>query len=213
MKTSSNGRKLIESFEGLILHTYDDANDHKVMPGDPVHGVLTIGYGHTSSAGPPKVEAGQTISRELADQYLANDLGKVERDVERLVKVPLNQNQFDALVSFHFNTGALGRSSLLKRLNAKDYAGAAEGLMSWVNAKQIGPGPIPGLVRRREAEKALFLKPGSMVKPATTAIAPVIVGTAAAAHQWQEYLPYIIGGGMALAILTFIIIRKFKSNV
>ncbi len=61
MKTSLNGRKLIESFEGLILTSYDDYNDHIVNTGDTVHGVLTIGYGHTSAAGPPHVSIGDTI--------------------------------------------------------------------------------------------------------------------------------------------------------
>src|SRR5258706_16388306 len=99
MKTSPNGRNLIESFEGLILQSYDDYNDHIVNTGDTVHGTLTIGYGHTSVAGPPSVHLGQTLSKDEADQILAADLGRVEQEVNKLVKVPLNQNQYDALVS------------------------------------------------------------------------------------------------------------------
>lgn len=179
MKTSPTGRKLIESYEGLILGAYDDANDHIVNPGDPVKGVLTIGYGHTSAAGLPKVFAGQSITKEEADQILAADLSKVEANVLDLVKVPINQNQFDALVSFQFNTGALGKSSSLRYLNEGNYAQAAQNLLLWNKAKQIGPGPIPGLVRRREDEKTLFLKPYTLdtvtipVTPVTKVTVPV----------------------------------------
>lgn len=209
MKTSPTGRKLIESFEGLILRAYDDANDHIVNVGDPVKGVLTIGYGHTSSAGLPKVTAGQTITREQADQILASDLTKVEKDVERLVKVPLNQNQFDALVSFHFNTGALGKSSLLTKLNNKDYAGAANGLMAWTKASQIGPGPIPGLVRRRQAEKDLFLKPIVPGAGVTAAGAAIVTGAGAvAAAQSGTHWGFILAGVAVAAIVIGLIIHK-----
>src|ERR1700759_3326521 len=105
MKTSANGRKFIEGFEGLFLQAYDDANDHIVKLGQRVIGTLTIGYGHTSVAGPPKVYVGQVITKDMADAILASDLTAVELEVSHLVKVPLNQNQFDALVSFQFNTG------------------------------------------------------------------------------------------------------------
>src|SRR6185295_9414570 len=200
MRTSPTGRKLIESYEGLILQTYDDANDHIVMPGDPVKGVLTIGYGHTSAAGEPKVMAGMTITKELADQYLANDLIKVERDVERLVKVPLNQNQFDALVSFTFNLGAgnLARSSLLKKLNAGDYSGAADEFLKWTGAKQIGSGPIPGLVRRREAERKLFLKNNDASHAGAGAI--IVAGGAVATQTPTHLLPWVIGGVILVAV-------------
>lgn len=222
MKTSPVGRQLIESFEGLILKAYDDANDHVVKPGETVKGVLTIGYGHTNSAGPPKVFVGQVITREEADKILASDLGKVEADVTRLVKVSLNQNQFDALVSFHFNTGALGKSSLLKKLNAKDYLGAAEGLMAWTKAKQIGPGDIPGLVRRRKAEKALFLNPivPSVIKPtvsatpsaAGAAAAVVVTGTAVAVANSGYHWGYIIGGAVLAAIVIWLGICVYVYN-
>lgn len=211
MKTSSTGRKLIESYEGLILQAYDDANDHVVHPGDVVKGVLTIGYGHTSSAGAPKVSIGDTITKDQADRILAADLTKVELDVEHLVKVPLNQNQFDALVSFHFNTGALGKSTLLKKLNAQDYQGAADGLMAWTKAAQIGPGPIPGLVRRRQSEKDLFLKtPSKIVDHATTGA--VVVGTGAVVSQTPSHLiPYVIAGGIVVLVI-WLLIKHFKKG-
>src|SRR5215469_13886147 len=131
MKTSSEGRALIESFEGLILGAYDDEDDHIVHPGERVFGTLTIGYGHTSVAGPPRVYVGQEITREDADAILAADLASVELEVGHLVHVPLSQNQFDALVSFQFNTGWLAHqhSSLLTALNAGNYRLADQDFM------------------------------------------------------------------------------------
>lgn len=159
MQTNSNGRNLIESFEGCILQAYDDYNDHVVKQGDAVHGTLTIGFGHTSVAGPPDVYVGQIITRLEADTILSSDLGKCEKEVTGYVKVPLTQNQFDALVSFHFNTGALGHSSVLTLLNQGDYKNAAEHLLLYdkehVRDKLI---TVSGLLRRREAEQKLFLK-------------------------------------------------------
>lgn len=154
MKTSNKGRQFIESFEGLILSAYDDANDHIVPVGDSPRGVLTIGYGHTTPAGPPRVYVGQTISKEDADNILAADLASVEIEVQHLVRVALNQNQFDALVSFQFNTGALGRSTLLTKLNKGDYTGAAEEFLKWNKA---GGKVLEGLIRRRQAEREMFL--------------------------------------------------------
>ena len=125
MKTSQRGLDLIKEFEGLYLQAYR-------CPA----GVLTIGYGHTSVAGEPKVVAGMKITKQEAEDILRRDLAAVEADVGRLVKVPLTQNQFDALVSFQFNTGGLGRSSALKRLNAGNYADVPAALLLW--NKEIG---------------------------------------------------------------------------
>lgn len=143
MKTSSAGRKFIEQWEGLFLHTYNDGV-----------GVPTIGYGHTTAAGPPAVHYGMTITEHQADELLAADLHSVEVDVNRLVKVPLTQNQFDALVSFHFNTGGLGRSSVLKAVNAKHWSEVPHDLNLWVKG---GGHVMLGLVRRRAAEGKLFM--------------------------------------------------------
>jgi lysozyme len=169
MKTSLNGRKLIESFEGLILQSYDDYNDHIVNSGDTVHGVLTIGYGHTSAAGVPHVSIGDTITQSDADRILGEDLRRVEDEVNRLVHVPLNQNQFDALVSFEFNTGALGHSSALPLLNAGNYVEAADHLLLY---NQAGGRVLAGLIRRRKAEHELFMSqatplPDTSTKPTT----------------------------------------------
>lgn len=155
MKTGSAGLALIESFEGLILGAYDDDDDRILKPGDRCYGTLTIGYGHTDAAGPPKVYIGQTIDKATADAILAADLASVEIEVGHLVKVPLNQNQFDALVSFQFNTGWLGHPhcSLLNAVNAGNYALADQDFMLYNRAQGR---VLAGLTRRRVAEKNLF---------------------------------------------------------
>ena len=199
MKTSDNGRRFIEQFEGLSLKVYNDGT-----------GVLTIGYGHTSSAGLPKVYRGQTITKEQADQILGSDLGKVETQVNSLVHVPINQNQFDALVSFHFNTGALGRSSVLKKLNQGDYDGAANALLLY---NRGGGRVMAGLARRRAAEKALFLKGGTQVPSlpsgSPTAVSVGLGGTLAA--YFQDHWMLILGCAVGLAVLVEFIIWKRKS--
>jgi len=140
VKTSSKGLELIKEFEGCRLTAYNCAS-----------GVLTIGYGHTG----PDVFNGQSISMDEAESLLVQDLHRFERAVREVVTVPLTQNQFDALVSFTFNVGAgaLSSSTLLRLLNAGDYEGAAGQFSRWVNGAN---GPLPGLVRRRAAEQALF---------------------------------------------------------
>lgn len=152
MKTSQTGIDLIKRFEGLELEAYQDSV-----------GIWTIGYGHTDEAGEPRVTPGMRITEQEAEAILRRDLGQYERAVNRLVKVDLNQNEFDALVSFTFNlgAGALGSSTALKRLNAGDRAGAAEAL-TWWNKITLADGSkkeLAGLTRRRNAEAALFLEP------------------------------------------------------
>lgn len=153
MQTSDRGRALIRQHEGLRLEAYQD----------PV-GVWTIGYGHTSAAGPPSVYKGMRITAAGADEILRTDLRKFEGYVTSAVKVPLNQNQFDALVSFTFNLGPgnLRSSTLLKRLNAGDYGAAADQFSVWNRA---GGKVMPGLVKRRAAERALFLEPVTSTRP------------------------------------------------
>lgn len=202
MKTSTNGRKFIEQWEGCILHAYDDGT-----------GVLTIGYGHTSAAGAPKVTAGMTITKEQADQILATDLKKVEDQVNSLVKVPLTQNQFDVLVSFQFNTGALGKSSALKYLNQKNYEQAAQNLTLY----NRGGGKImQGLVNRRNAEKKLFLTPdtGTTGKVVAGAGTVVVGGAATAASAPHNYIPWIIAGTIVLIVgwTLYTTIRDYKKS-
>ena len=149
MKTSAEGRKAIAGHEGVRLKAYPDP----ATGGEP----WTIGVGHTSAAGPPKVVKGMTITAQECDEILSRDLAVFEAAVLKAVTVPLNQNQFDALVSLCFNIGAgnFGKSTLLKRLNAGEYRSAAEQFSVW--NKAAGK-VMPGLVKRRADEKALFLK-------------------------------------------------------
>lgn len=144
-KMSADGLKLLTSFEGLELGAYQDSV-----------GVWTIGYGHTSMAGPPEVIPGLTITEAKANAILKQDLGQFEQGVRERVSVPLNSNQFSALVSFSFNVGlgAFGDSTLRRKLNSGDYGGAANELLRWDKA---GGRSLPGLTRRRQAERALFL--------------------------------------------------------
>lgn len=142
--TSAIGIDLICSFEGLRLNAYNDGV-----------GVWTIGYGTTVING-VKVKKGDTCTLEQAKSYMASDLKKFEAAVNK-VTVPLNQNQFDALVSLSYNigTGAFANSTLLKKLNAGDYDGAAAQFDVWNKA---GGKVMKGLVNRRAAERKLFEK-------------------------------------------------------
>ncbi|ATP27520.1 muraminidase [Chromobacterium violaceum] len=143
MKTNAAGISLIKQFEGVRLAAYQD-----------MVGVWTIGYGHTG----PDVKAGLAITQQQADQLLAADLEKFETGVRKAVIVPLNANQFSALVSFSYNLGLgnLRSSTLLRLLNKGDYDGAAAQFPRWNRA---GGQAVPGLTRRRKAEQALFLTP------------------------------------------------------
>lgn len=143
--TSNAGRSLIEAFEGLFLKTYDDGE-----------GVLTIGYGHTTAAGLPNVVRGMTISSADADRILTNDLKPCEETVKRLIKVPLSQNEGDALVSFEFNTGDLAKSSIPAKINSGNKQAAMDTLMQYVHGANSGRA-YAGLLRRRKAERMMFL--------------------------------------------------------
>lgn len=143
-KTNASGLEIIKHFEGVRLKAYQDSV-----------GVWTIGYGHTSAAGAPNVTAGLTISQAEAESILQKDLGIFEKGVTEAVTASVNDNQFSALVSFAFNVGLgnLRSSTLLKKLNGGDYNGASEEFLRWTFA---GGQQLPGLVRRRNAERALF---------------------------------------------------------
>jgi len=149
MRISQNGIVLIKKFEGCVLTAYKD-----------IAGVLTIGYGHTGH----DVTQGLHISQTRANELLRQDLTNFETGVNDCVKVPLNQNQFDALVSFSFNVGmsALRKSTLLKKLNNKDYTGAANEFDRWIHA---GGRVVRGLQNRRDAEQLLFLTPVKQPTP------------------------------------------------
>lgn len=144
MKTSQAGIDLIHSFESLRLKAYPDPGSKDGKP-------WTIGFGSTGA----DIGPGTVWTKEKADQRFANDLGKFEKAVSSLVRVPLTQHQFDALVSFTYNLGAgsLKSSTLLKMLNAGDYEGAGKQLLRWTKNDGI---EMSGLVRRRKAELKMF---------------------------------------------------------
>lgn len=176
-KINQAGLDLIKSSEGLELEAYPDPASalgaactgknllgrsyRKLGPGWEKLGgePWTIGYGHTGKMlnGEP-VAAGTKTDLAGAEALLRLDVEKFEKGVESLVKVPLTDNQFAALVSFAYNCGLgnLGSSTLLKKVNAADHAGAAAEFGKWVKAQGK---TLPGLVKRRAAERDLYLKP------------------------------------------------------
>lgn len=144
-KINASGLEAVKHFEGLRTTAYRDAV-----------GVWTIGYGHTSMAGPPPVFAGMTITEAEAEAILAQDLDIFERGVANALTMTTNSDQFSAMVSFAFNlgVGALRSSTLLRRHNAGNFSEAANEFLRWVYADgEI----LPGLERRRKAERALYL--------------------------------------------------------
>ena len=146
MKTSDKGVALIKQFEGFSAKPY-------LCPA----GVPTIGYGATYYPDGKRVTmADRPVSEADATAMLRSMLASYEAGVSRYVLVPVTQGQFDALVSFAYNLGlsALKSSTLLRLLNARDYAGAAAQFARWNRA---GGKVLPGLTRRREAERKLFV--------------------------------------------------------
>lgn len=149
MVTSAAGRAAITQREGNVLTSYRDSV-----------GILTIGVGHTTAAGAPTVAPGMKISAAQSDEILSRDLATFEKAVLDAVKVPLAQSEFDALVSLAFNIGgkAFSDSTLVKKLNAEDRAGAADQFGVWIKA---GGKTLQGLVTRRQAERRQFLGGGA----------------------------------------------------
>ena len=145
MSVSNKGVDLICEFESKRLVAYDDGV-----------GVWTIGFGTIKYPNGVRVKKGDTCTLDQAKEYMRHDLIEFEHTVNSSVKVPLNQNQFDALVSLAYNIGsnAFKSSTLVKKLNTGDYQGAADQFNVWINA---GGKRMQGLVNRRDREKLLFL--------------------------------------------------------
>jgi len=146
MKTSKAGLDFIKEHEGCILKVYKD-----------VAGLDTIGIGHLIKPG----EKFTTITTQEALDLLARDIVQFEVALNRAIKVPLNQNQFDALVSWGFNLGAgvYATASLMKDLNSGNYAVVPIKLLEWCKARVNGKlVTVQGLLNRRKAEAALFIK-------------------------------------------------------
>jgi lysozyme len=140
MNIGNKGLELIKHFEGCELQAYK-------CPA----GVWTIGYGHIKG-----VSEGMTITQQEAENMLRDEMAEYEGYVNNLVTVELNQNQFDAMVSWVYNLGGgnLGASTLLKVLNAGDFAGVPAQMLRWNKA---GGKVLEGLTRRRQAEADLFV--------------------------------------------------------
>ena len=133
------GQDIVKFYEGCGLEAY-------LCPA----GIPTIGYGRTKN-----VKLGDRCTQQQAEVWLEDDFFKAKTEVQAVVKVPLTQNQLDALASFVFNLGVrkLTQSTLLKKLNAGDYKDAAAEFDKWVyaNGKKLN-----GLIKRRAAERKLF---------------------------------------------------------
>ena len=153
--TSNEGVQLIAGFESFFPEPYND----------PL-GYATIGYGHLLHKS--RVTAADRrkwgrLTKAQGMDLLHRDLAKTEADVKRLVKVPITQGMFDALVSFAFNVGSgnLSKSTLLRKLNRKDYKGASREFLKWNKGRKNGKLVVlRGLTRRRHAESAMFCSKG-----------------------------------------------------
>jgi len=205
MNTNRAGLDLIKEFEGLRTTAYVD----------PV-GILTIGYGHTDAAGPPKVTKGMKITAQQAEAILATDLVKYEAAVLKAIKRVPNENQFAAMVSLCFNIGpgAFAGSSVARLFNDNLIQAAADSFRLWnkgtVKGKKV---VLAGLTRRREAERALFLKPAQAVTgpqpstPPDTAPPPVKPVTPAPVPAQppsiQKVMIYLIGAAIAVIAAWF----------
>lgn len=187
MKMGSHGLAVVKAFEGCLKPVAGRPGFFKAYV-DPV-GVLTIGYGHTNHH-KPNFTASTVWSQDECDAALAGDMATFEDHVNRLAKVPLAQHEFDALVSWAFNTGGPESASLWRVLNAGNRAAIPANLAQWdkgtIGGKKVA---LAGLTRRRKAEGLLFAgkiseayqvaqikgAPATTPTPATVAAKPIIV--------------------------------------
>lgn len=189
---------LIKEFEGLRLTAYKD----------PV-GVWTVGYGTTAAAGVGVIpKAGLTITKAEAGRYLAAAVAKFALAIRPKITAPVNDNEFGAFVSLAYNIGpnAFAKSSALKAFNAGDKARAADAILLWNKA---GGKVLPGLVRRRQAERELFLRPVSQLSPVSQPAAPT-AGTiqpqvAPAAPRQPKPQPAASAPGFWAALVSLIV--------
>ncbi len=215
MNMNEAGLAIIRNAEGLRLRAYRDAT-----------GIWTIGYGHTAAAGEPKVVGGLAITREEAETTLARDVATFAKGVAAAVTVSLNDDQFSALVSFAYNVG-LGNfrgSSVLKAVNAGDFEAVPRRLGLWVKA---GGRTLGGLVKRRAAEAALFMKQdgvegsidtprGKPVLRSTTIWAAALTAILAITNHLAQVVGYtVLGLALTAAIITaaiWIIRERIKKS-
>lgn len=182
-KMTKAGLDLIKYYEKLETVAYKD-------PG----GVWTIGYGHTAACGSPIPKAGMKITKARAEAIFLSDVRYFEEWVKTLVRVPLTDSQYSALVSFCFNLGPTNfqKSTLLRKLNAKDYNGAANEFDKWVYDNGV---KLRGLVKRRASEKALF-KSQRLVQSDSTAMSTPVTKSSGGFLGWLlGLLKTIFSGG------------------
>lgn len=195
MRTSEAGINLIKQFEGCRLKAYKPVASEKYY---------TIGWGHYGA----DVTANMTISQQQADEILVADLKKFEKDVTK-TDLELNQNQFDALVSFTYNCGAGNLQKLVKNRTHSQIADAMLLYNKGAN-KQV----LSGLMRRRELERALFLSDGSMtetevkeptavLKRGSKGVGVKWVQTKLNSHGYNLAVDGIFGAGTEFAVLKF----------
>jgi lysozyme len=206
MNTNRAGLVLIKEFEGLRTTAYID----------PV-GILTIGYGHTNAAGPPTVTKGMKITALQAEGILMADLVKYEAAVLKTLKRVPNENQFSAMVSLCFNIGpgAFAGSSVARRFNEGNIGASADAFRMWNKGTDEGKKVVlPGLTRRREAERLLFLTPVKAITgpqpslPSTTDAPPpekpaTDAPTPAQPPSIQKVMIYLIGAAIAIIAAWF----------
>lgn len=207
----------VKRWEGFRAKAYPDPGSRDGKP-------VTIGYGQTRRNGKP-IQLGETITEDEASEWLLSELRRVAAVVDQAVKVPINDNQFGALVSFTYNVGdsAFKGSTLLKKLNAGDYAAVPAQLARW--NKNDGK-VMPGLTNRRASEAGLWAKggfvasapveakPGSPIRELVTAenmaAGGGLLGGAAAVASGNGPVQYAIAALMVVAAVTIavLIIRK-----
>jgi len=227
MKISESGLDLIKAFESC-MRAIGGGRFKAYL--DPVN-VLTIGWGHTNHH-PPQFGAEVVWTQKQCDDALVRDIAIFEDVIHRRVKVLLAQHQFDALVSFAYNVGEgnLAKSSLLRKVNARDFDGAAREFHNWTRA---GGRVLPGLVRRRASESLMFQgiidrnydgKPDAPVarrldpppppppSPAPEAVTTTGAGAAVAVGIQQGWPPGLIVMLIAAAVAALVIYKIWKGR-
>ena len=136
-RLSKKGAMEIVAHEAIVLTPYRDSV-----------GVWTIGVGHTAAAGPPDPKTVKSLTTRQCFELFRNDIRAVVKEVKAAIRVDVTQAEFDALVSFHFNTGGIGQAALTDSINGGDKTRAAEEFMNWSKPPEIIP--------RRKKEQKLF---------------------------------------------------------
>lgn len=234
MKISERGLNFVKGFESFVPFLYDDKKymrrvkyGYNEWTGGPLKGTLTIGYGHTADA---KAKVDMSIGARLteveASKILDIDLDEVEDWVNKNVKVPISQGQFDALVSFGFNCGTGNLSKITRVLNTGDYTGARAKFDQFVYSRGEY---MNGLQRRRDGEQELWdsketitetpkdtvdhpaevdtpTNPSSTLEKVTTVAGPVVPVATAALADWRTAA--IVAGFMIIGFAMYIIYRR-----